>query len=198
MSEANILLANSVRVASESRTRAGIAEHFQHVAPVAVGRVPLAGGAYLTSSSPSIEMGIDGTTPVNFDLTPASDEVIRVNRLTLVLVQASAVLDLSKFGTITALTNGVTLKVLDTDAATVADLLGGYPLKSGNGIAAIFDLDVFAQAAAYTLVGRLLLPQPVRLDGGAGERLRMTVADNLSALTRLRVRADIAYEDTLT
>ena len=199
MSRSNILLANSVRVASESRTRDSVAEHYQHMAPIAVGAGPLPAGKYLATSAPSIEMAVNGSsTAVNFDFAPASDEVVRVNRLSMVMVSPSATLDMAQFGNLAALTNGITIKALDTDSAVILDLGGGQSFKSNNDLAALFDLQIITQAAATTIVARLVLPQPIRLDGGVSERLRLVVADNLSALTRLRVRADVAYEDSLT
>lgn len=200
MSQSNVVISGERRFATEEvqRSQDGFtyAEHYQRVSDCAVGAVPKLLSRYL-SNGPSVEMATNGSSiPVNFDLKPSSVEVYRIDRIALVMVCATAI-EMTKFGDIASLTNGLIVDWRNA-TASVVDVMGGVAAKTLNDLAAAFDVGVAELGASHTVRACLELTTPIRLDGGAGELLRATVQDNLSTLTRLRCHVLGSVETSLT
>lgn len=192
MSAENILLNSNVRLASERRTRDSVEEDFQRVTESHVGELPIPFADYFASSAPSDEMA---AAAASYSIAPASAEVLRVHSIAILISTASAP-EMTDFGDIAALTTGCLLQLLDTADAEIVDLLGGQPLKSNNDLATVGAVTIHEQAASYTLRCLIDFPVPVRVDGGASEKLRITTQDSLSGLTRMRAMARGLREDT--
>jgi hypothetical protein len=196
MSRSNILLSNSRRLATDERSRDSVFEHYQLIGAVAVGCAPVFAGSYLRAGD-SADLAVDGSvTPVEYVLAPGGSEVLRIYRLRLVLQTATAA-ELTDFGDLAALTNGLTMEVVDADDAVVVDLLGGEPLKSNLDIVAACSSFEILAATSHAILATFDLPVPVRLDGGTDERLILTVNDDLTGLARARCYADAFDEGSL-
>src|SRR5688500_10135045 len=103
MSSSNLMLANNARLATEERSRddgaSSYVEHYQHVLATPIGALPLPMSRYLAAAG-SADMAVDGSsTAVEFELVPASAEIVRVARLALV-IGTSAAPTMTAFGTI--------------------------------------------------------------------------------------------------
>lgn len=202
MSENGIRLANDHRLASEQRTRviggASQLVDYQEVSISNLGSQPLPLSKYMTNAS-SVEMAVDGTTPVNFDLEPSGTEIFRIEKLVLVMVLVASP-TLIQFGDQTALTNGLSLKILDTDDVEILDLLDGQNIKSNNDLATIGTITRHVFSTTYTLKAVIQPSSPIRLEvpSAGAEKLRCTVSDNLSAITRMRMMALGRQEDIIT
>lgn len=194
MSQSNILLSNSRRIATELQTRDQQEEHYQHYAPVPIGVAPLYAGRWLRSGV-SEDFAVDGSvTPVGFGLTAEDGSILRVYRLRLT-IEAATQPEWEDFADLPPLAEGLALAVLDSDLAAIVDLLDGGALQSNADIAAVFSSFAVTQlGTSYAMVATLDFPVPLRLDGGAGESLRLTVSDDLSALSRARLWVD-AYDE---
>lgn len=196
MSQNSIRLANDHRLASEQRTRDGVLVDYQEVAISHLGAQPLPLLKYFKNSS-SVEMAVDGTTPVSFDVAPADAEIYRIEKLVLVASLASSP-TLSEFGDIAALSNGLSLGVYDSDEALIVDLLGGEAIKNNDDLAVIGSIEAITLGATYSLRCEILLGSPVRLEAADSEKIRITVSDDLQAITRLRCTAIGRLETTLS
>lgn len=198
MTQSALRLANEARLATEERTRTiGTTPqqvHYQEVAISHLGAQPLALEQYLATTAPSIEMGVASGT---FLLTPGAAEIFRVEELIFLMSLASSP-SLLEFGDITALGTGLTMQVLDTDDAEILELTGGQNIKSNNDLATLGKLELFTFGATYSLKTTIRPVSPIRLEGGDGEKLRIVVAESLTALTRFRVLARGRLESTLT
>lgn len=208
MSASGIRLANEVRLAAEqrSRTLGGVAHlvDYQEVSLAHVGMQPLPLKRYLKDSedSDSVEMRVDGSTPVNFDLTPATAEILRIEKLVLVMVLTASP-TMVEFGDQAALSNGLTLKVIDSDGGTIVDLLDGEPILSNNDLTTVGDLTAHILGSTYTLKTVIVPTSPIRLEetgDGEFEKLRLAVSDDLSesTITRMRMMAYGRLESSLT
>ncbi len=200
MSRESLLFSNARRLATEMRTHEGNETHFQSVSPVAIGIVPTYAGRFLRNAG-SEDMNVDGsTTAVAFKLEPGSDEVLRVLRLRLVIEHATAG-ELGEFGDAAALTNGIALAHLDADDAAIVDLLDGERIKTTLDLAVVCSsLEVLTGASSYATRATFDFPVPLRIgsdDNGGLEELRLTVADNLTGLTRMRAFVEAWDEGAL-
>ena len=167
----------------------------QALAAIKVGLQPRPLMAKLATSGGATNFGVDGSvTPVTFDLTPTDPNIYRIERLRLV-VQAATAVGLSGLGDLGALANGLTLQVLDTNLAEIYDVLEGKPIKSGLDLAALGRVEPFAVGTDHVVVAEIALVSPIRLEAGLGERLRLTVSDNLGGLTRAELAALGCVED---
>lgn len=204
MSDSSLRLANDERLATHQSTRtiggSSVLVQTQQVALAGIGSQPLPLQKYLKTSADSVEMAVDGSsTAVDFDIAPAAAEVFRIEKLVFVLSLASLP-TLLEFGDIAALSTGLSMKILDGEEATILDLIDGENLKSNNDLAAVADLELLTFGASYTLRATVVPSSPIRLeypDEGA-ERLRVTVADNLSTITRMRCFAQGKQEHSTT
>lgn len=197
MSQDAIFLAQAVRLASEKRSRSignvPVDEHYQHVVATELGVVPRLVPRYMAAAGGSVEMDVNGSvTPLTFDLAPAADEIWRVARLVLQIVAPTAAAP-DQFGSLAALANGLLLELRDA-AGVLVDLTAGQPIKANRDLALGWSTSI-----ADTIVGaEWLFAGPIRIEGGLGEFLRLTVRDDLSTLTRMRVLAEILEETSLT
>lgn len=195
MSKDSIQLVGGPRMATELQSHGSAAlAHFQHVIATEVGAVPRLVPRYLTATGgASVEMNVNGSvTPATFDLTPGSDKVWRVSRLSLLLI-ATAAPTWPLFGNLAALTNGILLEVRNA-AGQITDLTAGQPWKTNRDMA----ISWWAGIEDTVVAAEWRFAVPLRIEGGLGEFLRMSVRDDLSALTRLRVLADCLEETELT
>lgn len=112
---------------------------------------------------------------------PASNKIARIHQITLVVV-ATAGFDPDKFGDLAALTNGI--KLIATISTTAYDLDGGYRPKTNAELAAVLpEANYMAMASKYIGVfSRKFHGHPLRLLGENGDKLELTVQDNLSTL----------------
>ncbi len=189
MSQSNIRLANDHRLASEQRTRtigdSSLLVDYQEVAISNIGSQPLPLAKYFTNAS-SMEMAVDGSTPVDFAVTPGATEIYRVESLVLVMALAAAS-TMTAFGDIAGdLGVGLTLDLLDADGAVIADLLGGTPIRSNNDLATVGTVIRHEVSTTHTLKAVIVPGSPLRIEGGDEEKLRIKVSDNLSGITRMR------------
>ncbi len=172
--------------------------YVQAVNPINIGEQALYRPDFLRASA-SPAMNVDGsTTPVNFELLPATDEIIRVERLRM-FMRCAAAITFTGFGNLAALTNGITLSKHD-GTAVISDLLGGAGGTGAGPIQTTEDLLPYVERfelldSSLVLVAEFKIP-PIRLVGT--QRLRWTVADDLTGLTELRVLAEAILESTLT
>lgn len=92
------------------------------------------------------DMAVNGAiTAVPHMLIPASGEVYTVERM-IIYIEDNVAIDATNYGGISALTNGITLKILkQSDDSVVQDLLDGLPIKK-NGHWARMCYDVVAGA----------------------------------------------------
>ena len=90
---------------------------------------------FFRESGGSAEMNVDGSvTPVNFDVvhphtaTKPERDAVFINRINCLIVDGN--LRPSFFGGIAALTNGVTIDVLDAQLNSILDITAGEPIKT--------------------------------------------------------------------
>lgn len=133
----------------------------------------------------SNDMGIDGTTPVTFSYAPPSGKNLRANRA-IMYMESSGAMDSTKFGDLTALTNGVQIKA---DSEVLANWQDNVDILTN-----MFDLTPAGETfgkLTRTLVGRwtftkdtsglgLLVPD--------GQSFDMVIRDNLAALLIFRMK----------
>jgi hypothetical protein len=128
-------------------------------------------------------------TPVPFWYGPASTERTAVHRL-IVEIEDNATITADNYGGVSALTNGITVKVIQGNESTgvvVTDLLDGDPIKNHvNWAAHCYDVTEHTYGSGNNFVvvrwtfaksGR-----PLILDGRINEKLVVTVNDDLSTL----------------
>lgn len=177
MSHTNLLIGGERRLATEMRDTQDAngnvqEEHYQQVAPVAIGEVPKLLSSYL-------DLRLDGSsTPVTASIAPSSSSVYRLNRLTF-LLSCTGSLVMTSFGSIGALTNGIKLEWL-AGSVQLLDLLAGRTIKTLDDLVGVGRLDVRELGSSHTVQAIIDLPTPLRLDGAASESFRATVQDNLA------------------
>lgn len=141
----------------------------------------------LAATGPVTDARVDGSgTPVAFNYLVAAGKALVLDELVLMIRDTGAFTGIT-FGVIAALTNGIKLEVRDTDGNTVLkSLIPGGVAKKHADLAAIPGA-VLSQVFADTLQVRI----PARVEGWpllvtAGQYVRLTVADNLTALDEFR------------
>jgi hypothetical protein len=195
MSASVIPLVGNIKVATEQIVHAGQGVvHAQHVIASELGVVPLLVPKYLaTNPGAAIEMNVNGSvTPAQFELRPSSVQIWRVARLVVQII-APAPAAANQFGSLAELANGILLEVRNATLQLI-DLTAGQPIKANRD----FGLGWSTSIADDIVGAEWLLEAPLRLEGGLGEFLRLTVRDNLTTLTRMRVLALVLEETTLT
>ena len=143
------------------------------------------------SGGGSRNMAVNGSvTPQAFTFGAPSGEVLRVASL-VITVQMTGDPDMSKFGSLSALTNGISIGIADSAGSTVANLYGAYTLKT--------NADLYrgsynhgrggpgqgGGAVDQTVTGVWSFGGPgetLTLDGSSGEKVFATVQDDLSSL----------------
>ena len=132
----------------------------------------------------SRDMNVDGTTPVNFDWVAAVDtNVERIN----FFIQDAGILP-AKFGGLAELSTGCLIKALDTDGATVIkDFYDGETIKTHQEFNLLAGVDTGTTAATGDDVAPTrwtIANAGAKLLLLANQRIRFTVQDDLSALTK--------------
>lgn len=201
MSASNIPLSSGKLVASEQISQVELVGGTKLVEVQQLAMTPIGPACQplqvFATNGGSPELRVDGSaTPVQFSIAPADPDIYRLDSLRLTLV-TSAAIELTQFGNVAALADGILLQVYK-DATLEHDVLGGIPLRSHNDIAALFDLRIFEQVASFTLVAELDLASPIRLEGADMESLRVTVQDDLTGLVRARLAAVGVKENVRT
>lgn len=138
------------------------------------------------------ELDVNGSvTPQTFEVRGAGTFEIDITRIMLSMITASAV-DLSLFGDLAALTNGIVLRRTDTETRNI------WNIKTNLDILNLaFDFLPFAAAnpvqgvdglgARYTFAGQDKHGVAVRL--GLDDSLELIIQDNLTGLTQFRIIA---------
>ena len=135
----------------------------------------------------SIEMDVDGTTPVQFTYVVPNDFYFMAHRVCFFILDVGGV-NADQFGGITGgLTNGCLLEVVRNNAVA-KDLFGGTPIKTNGDFSALGGVDVATLAGGKGVGIRWTFAKaagfPLRLH--SGDIFRLTVRDNLTALNRFR------------
>ncbi len=145
---------------------------------------------FLASPAEATNMAVDGGTPVEFSLAPAAGEKYTVHRI-IISVQDGGAWTADKFGSLTALGNGVLMDV-EAGGASVLDLLDGVPITANASWGAFcYDVDLKTWGAGESLLAaRWSFDKsgyPLTIDGGQSESLVATIQDDLSDLTAFRI-----------
>jgi hypothetical protein len=130
----------------------------------------------------------DYSTPDEFFFTPAGADVFQAERL-LVTVEDTNGMKSNLYGVLAALTNGIEVKIIDSDGSTVIeDLTDGLPIKTNaHWRRYCYDADVDAWGGAapaddHLSVRWTLAKAGVPLILKAGQRISVFLNDNLTGL----------------
>lgn len=144
----------------------------------------------LVRNGASADMNVDGSvTPVHFDYVAVNDRY--VDRCNFVIIDGG--ITPIKFGGISGgLTNGVLVRVVDSDDATVLDFLEGETIKKNADWDFLAGTDNIIENAAgddhmcirWTL-SKGMRGKPMYLP--IGWKLRFTVQDDLTPITQFRI-----------
>lgn len=139
----------------------------------------------LLKDSGSSDMAVDGSsTPVEFEFLIPANTWVDLAQFNIVLTDVAVTND--KFGAITALTNGVTIEIIDVDTTTVLfDFTATRPIRTNTDFALY--AGVSAKLAGGGLVDAVLVEWPLQSTGAVlrvlgGQLIRATVNDNLTGL----------------
>lgn len=132
------------------------------------------------------DMAVDGTTPVEYSYTATVPTLI--NRALLYYKDGGTWTEV-KFGSLTALTNGLLLAV-HRNGAVILDLLDGFPIKNNGDLSRVcYDNDIRSigsgeayQPARYTF-GKAGQPLLLRKN----DSIVMTVQDDIQLITEMYV-----------
>lgn len=128
---------------------------------------------------------VDATTPKRWTLKPASTDLYRVNEIVVCIADADTAYN--KYGDLSALTNGVTLKRETIQGSTISEvysLLGGQAIKQLTHWARygkIYPINDSAGATRSVTI-KIELKQPIILRGDKGDQLSFGLADDFSGL----------------
>lgn len=149
-------------------------------------------GGYLSvrlanaASASEYNLGVDGTTPVNFRYTVPTGYAAEIYECKIGLVDGSV--DPTNFGAIIgSLTNGLLVKVFDSGDTEKLDFLDGDAIKTNGDFAKLAGVEVSYVSGAGE--GHLYASWRFPNDAGSplvlypGEYFNVRVADNISALT---------------
>ncbi len=155
--------------------------------------------AYTTSAiieKVEVNMNIVGSlaSPEVFYVQPPSDEVWHITRV-LISMTSSTAMDDSKFGGITALTNGVVLEEDKTVDLTITNWKSNSDIKAD-----MFDVNYSDKAPAGSngLTGRFTFKKSgavVKLDGSLGDKLEVYIQDDLTGLDSFEMKAQGHIEE---
>lgn len=131
--------------------------------------------------------------PGHFALGPQPGSIWVIERY-LIYLEMAGVFTSAKFGSLTALTNGISFKA--TLDGTVYQLDGGEPVKKNAGWSRHTGVDVSliswgsgnsAVSARWTLAKS---GAPIFLNGSEGDHLECRVTDNLTGVTDFTIKVD--------
>jgi hypothetical protein len=127
-------------------------------------------------------------SPVSFRVTPPADETWHLLRLIIQMTMGTAPDD-AKFGNLTALTHGVTIRKNAAQKYTLTNWKDNGDMKED-----MYDLDYIAASGAADdgLKGRWTFANAgvaILLDGSASEYLELLVQDDLTGLNTFHVKA---------
>lgn len=149
----------------------------------------------VTGTRSTDDMRVDGSsTPVVFSILPLVGQAGDMTRL-IITIESTTAMDYTKFGSMSALTNGIVLRVkreggdfrnqttFKTNGEFVEKAFDNiYQEKSGGG--------GFGFVARLTYAGQAKHGVTIRIDGDLGEEWQVVIQDNLSSgLTKLRISA---------
>lgn len=146
-----------------------------------------------------INMHVLGTqaSPISFRISPPSGEVWLISRFIISMVDNVAG-DLTKFGGITALTNGVIMRsYINGSYYTFTNWKTNQEIKEDMGDISFDDRAGGTGSYGISAVGSLLDLDRVqsRLDGDAGDYIEFLVQDDLTGLTNFRIKGQGLLED---
>lgn len=145
---------------------------------------------FLKNTSDSLEMNVDGsTTAVSFKYTVPANEEAYIARCNIYMEDANP--SPSKFGGLTALTNGLIIRVLDAQGSTLHTFNDGATIKSNSDFHSMAGVDVAyttgqgadAVSIRWTLQRQSGGPSLVLREDEAFE---VVVQDNLTGLDKFR------------
>ncbi len=145
------------------------------------------------------DMAVDGGTPVTYEFEVPTGKVFHLQRINVHMQDGSIRAD--GFGGLAALTNGLLIQAIDTNGTTVLkDFTDGEPVKRHNELALLAGLDVDPDTSGVGGAEDAVLVRwtiakarkPMRLT--AGQIVRVTVRDNISDVTQLRMMVQGGYE----
>lgn len=121
-----------------------------------------------------------------FYIQPLSTDVYRISSLTIQIEDSLNSFDTNTYGGATALSNGITLRVVN-DSQTVLDVAGGQTINDNAEWLSLAKESQLLQGQSTGEVLRLFIDfdgygQQIRLDGANNERLELTVNDDLTGL----------------
>lgn len=134
----------------------------------------------------SNDVNINGLTPKPFDI-----EGIHLYRVIFYMLDTNIYPAL--FGGIAALANGITVKCVEADGTVVVDFLDGGALKCNADFGLLAGADVPVDPGIGNGDDQLIISWDLTHSSGQsldltdGRKLRLTVQDDLSSLTALKV-----------
>ena len=156
---------------------------------------------FLKTSAGSVEMNVDGSsTAVDFDYGAPKDKKATITRMLGVVVDGA--MTWIKFGGLSALGSGLTIKVFEKNGTTIVhDMLGGETVKDNADWANHVGPDgpLALAAGDDAMPVRWTFKKAVHPLELANQRiLRVTVQDNLAGLTKFRLSIQGYLSDTNT
>ena len=142
--------------------------------------------------------GAGGTSGEAFVIAPTTAQVFRIERM-IVHVRDAGAFSAVKYGYMTALAKGVTVKVV-TDTGTVHDLTNGVPvLSNADWGRQCYDTTIFNWGVGDEhLAARWTFSKsgyPLRLSGAAGQRLEVHLQDSCTGLVAHHFYVNGYHED---
>lgn len=156
---------------------------------------------FLRNSSDSIEMNVNGSSSaVAFSWTVPSGRSFEFSRHCIVMIDGG--IGYNEFGGLGAtLTNGLKVEFKDASDAVLLDPLDGTTIKTNEDFGALAGTDNLAQPGVGDDSFPIRWTSTRAVPGGAGmamvsgEKLVVTVQDNLTGLTKFRWMIQGAYRD---
>jgi len=149
---------------------------------------------YLANSTNSTDVNLGATTdsPKTFEYeVPSTNTGLLLMRINMMIVYGG--IGWGEFGGLgSALTNGLLLRVVDSDAAVVTDFTGGYPITVNEDFTLLAGVDAIATPAAGddALPIRFTISKANEGDAmylPAGHKVQAVVQDDLGGLTYFRI-----------
>lgn len=143
--------------------------------------------AFLREPGDSIEMDVDGGTPVVFTYEAPAGKKAIIQRVIFNILDAA--IQPTKFGGLAALGTGCLVEVHDTDDSVLLDFLDGTTIKQNSDFAILASIDAPIVGAGGS--NQLPIRWTIGKSGKAlkllaGQKLAFTVQDNLVAMSSFR------------